>query len=90
MTSTSSHTTRALGRPLLIAVTGLQRGTGVTTTTVALAHGWPGPEPAVVVEADPAGGQLANLVAADPYQGLASMARDVHSGARSVHVADHL
>ncbi|PSR57706.1 MULTISPECIES: BTAD domain-containing putative transcriptional regulator [Nocardia] len=90
MTSTSSHTTRGLGRPLLIAVTGLQRGTGVTTTTVALAHGWPGPEPAVVVEADPAGGQLANLVAADPYQGLASMARDVHSGARSVHVADHL
>ncbi|MBV7706479.1 winged helix-turn-helix domain-containing protein [Nocardia nova] len=90
MTSTSSHTTRALGRPLLIAVTGLQRGTGVTTTTVALAHGWPGPEPAVVVEADLAGGQLANLVAADPYRGLASMARDVHSGARSIHVADHL
>ncbi|OXR39859.1 hypothetical protein B7C42_08071 [Nocardia cerradoensis] len=90
MTSTSSHTPRALGRPLLIAVTGLQRGTGVTTTTVALAHGWPGPEPAVVVEADPAGGQLANLVAADPYRGLASMARAVQSEARSVHVADHL
>ncbi|MGW5520641.1 hypothetical protein ACWEVC_38540, partial [Nocardia africana] len=56
-------------------------GSGVTTTTVALARTWPGPEPAVIVEADPAGGHLANAIGADPYRGLASMARAASAGA---------
>ncbi|WP_280422502.1 BTAD domain-containing putative transcriptional regulator [Nocardia carnea] len=61
--------------PLLIAVAGLSPRAGTTTTTLALAHTWPGPEPALIVEADPAGGQLADMVGADSYLGLASLAR---------------
>ncbi|MFI7189964.1 BTAD domain-containing putative transcriptional regulator [Nocardia nova] len=90
MASPASHATPAPGRPLLIAVAGLGPRTGVTTTTVALAHGWPGPQPAVVVEADPAGGQLADLAGADAYRGLASMAQAVRSGAQRVRIAEHL
>ncbi|MFC3961632.1 BTAD domain-containing putative transcriptional regulator [Nocardia jiangsuensis] len=66
--------------PLLIAVAGLSPRAGTTTTTVALAHAWPGPETALIVEADPAGGQLAEMVGADPYLGLASLARRTGPG----------
>ncbi|WP_431958643.1 BTAD domain-containing putative transcriptional regulator [Nocardia lijiangensis] len=66
--------------PLLIAVAGLSPRAGTTTTTVALAHTWPGPETALIVEADPAGGQLADMVGADPYLGLASLARRTTPG----------
>ncbi|MFE3317540.1 BTAD domain-containing putative transcriptional regulator [Nocardia sp. NPDC059195] len=59
---------------VLIALTGLSSRTGVTTTAVALADAWPGAEPAIVVEADPAGGQLAQLADADPERGLVSLA----------------
>ncbi|WP_432420925.1 hypothetical protein, partial [Nocardia cyriacigeorgica] len=59
---------------VLIALTGLNPHTGVTTTAVALANAWPGTKPAVVVEADPAGGRLARLADADPHRGLASLA----------------
>ncbi|WP_040786044.1 BTAD domain-containing putative transcriptional regulator [Nocardia pneumoniae] len=61
--------------PLLIALAGLGPRVGTTTTAVALACAWPGREAALVVEADPAGGQLADMVGADPYLGLASLAR---------------
>ncbi|MEV6363171.1 BTAD domain-containing putative transcriptional regulator [Nocardia asteroides] len=61
--------------PLLISVAGLTSRAGTTTTTVALAHAWPSPEPTLIVEADPAGGQLADMVDADPHLGLASLAR---------------
>ncbi|MGY0497459.1 BTAD domain-containing putative transcriptional regulator [Nocardia sp. FBN12] len=66
--------------PLLIAVAGLSPRAGTTTTTVALAHSWPGPETALIVEADPLGGQLAEMVGADPYLGLGSMARRTNPG----------
>ncbi|MGV9723446.1 BTAD domain-containing putative transcriptional regulator [Nocardia beijingensis] len=66
--------------PLLIALAGLSPRAGTTTTTLALAHTWPGPEPALIVEADPAGGQLAEMVGADPYLGLASLARATAPG----------
>ncbi|MGY2093525.1 BTAD domain-containing putative transcriptional regulator [Nocardia gipuzkoensis] len=66
--------------PLLIAVAGLSPRAGTTTTTVALAHAWPGPETALIVEADPAGGQLAEIVGADPHLGLASLARRTTPG----------
>ncbi|WP_425296777.1 MinD/ParA family ATP-binding protein, partial [Nocardia cyriacigeorgica] len=46
----------------------------MTTTAVALANAWPDTKPAVVVEADPAGGRLAQLADADPHRGLASLA----------------
>lgn len=61
--------------PYLIAVAGLSSRAGTTTTTVALAHTWPGPETALIVEADPAGGQLADMAGADSHLGLASIAR---------------
>ncbi|MEV0538202.1 bacterial transcriptional activator domain-containing protein [Nocardia salmonicida] len=68
--------------PLLIAVAGLSPRAGTTTTTVALAHTWPGPEAALIVEADPAGGQLADMVGADSRLGLASLARRTSPGQR--------
>ncbi|WP_062993972.1 BTAD domain-containing putative transcriptional regulator [Nocardia anaemiae] len=67
--------------PLLIAVAGLGPRAGTTTTAVALARAWPGREAALVVEADPAGGQLAELVGGDPYLGLASLARTIDPNA---------
>ncbi|WP_460698613.1 BTAD domain-containing putative transcriptional regulator [Nocardia thraciensis] len=88
MTSSGPRTSSGPAHPLLIAVAGLAPHTGVTTTTVALAHTWPGP--AVVVEADPAGGHLAQLAGADPYRGLASIARAARSGARRIPIAEHL
>ncbi len=66
--------------PLLIAVVGLSPRAGTTATTLALAHTWPGPEAGLVVEAGPAGGQLAEMVDADPYLGLASLARAITPG----------
>ncbi|MFD4439896.1 BTAD domain-containing putative transcriptional regulator [Nocardia sp. NPDC058519] len=66
--------------PLLIAVVGLSPRAGTTATALALAHTWPGPEAGLIVEADPAGGQLAEMVDADPYLGLASLARAVTPG----------
>ncbi|MEU6559146.1 BTAD domain-containing putative transcriptional regulator [Nocardia nova] len=76
---------------MLIAVAGARLGSGVTTTTVALARTWPGPEPVVIVEADPAGGHLASAVGVDPYRGLASMARAALAGprARAVEFTEH-
>ncbi|MFF0492922.1 BTAD domain-containing putative transcriptional regulator [Nocardia sp. NPDC004068] len=63
--------------PLVLAVAGVGPRAGVTTTAVAVAQSWPGPEPALVVEADLAGGQLADLNGGDPYLGVASLARAV-------------
>ncbi|MFF4026322.1 BTAD domain-containing putative transcriptional regulator [Nocardia elegans] len=78
---------RGAAHRLLIAVAGVGPGAGVTTTTVALARTWPGPEQAVIVEADPEGGQLAALTGADPYRGLASMARAASAGAPAAALA---
>ncbi|WP_181063604.1 AfsR/SARP family transcriptional regulator [Nocardia nova] len=77
---------------MLIAVAGVAPGSGVTTTTVALARTWPGPDPAVIVEAGPAGGRLANAIGADPYRGLASMARAAAAGTptRALEWTEHV
>ncbi|GAB2694701.1 AfsR/SARP family transcriptional regulator [Nocardia thraciensis] len=79
---------------VLIALTGLGSQTGVTTTAVALAAAWPGPEPAVVVEANPAGGRLAEVTGADPGLGLASLAASAAHGTpdspATVRVLDHV
>lgn len=92
MSSAAPHVNRTPGDPLLIAVAGVGRGSGVTTTTIALARTWPGPEQAVLVEADPAGGQLAEATGADPYRGLASMARAAHAGTKAtvLELTEHL
>ncbi len=83
MSSATPHSSPISGRGLLIAVAGVGPRTGVTTTALALARSWPGPELAVLVEADPAGGQLAGATGADPYRGLASLARAEDAGARA-------
>ncbi|MGW0330172.1 BTAD domain-containing putative transcriptional regulator [Nocardia sp. NPDC003183] len=66
--------------PLLIAVVGLSPRAGTTATTLALARTWPGPEAGLIVEVDPNGGQLAEMVDADPYRGLASLPRAIIPG----------
>ncbi|MFD3430743.1 BTAD domain-containing putative transcriptional regulator [Nocardia fluminea] len=66
--------------PLLIAVVGLSPRAGTTATTLALARTWPGPEAGLILEADPDGGQLAEMVDADPYRGLASLPRAITPG----------
>ncbi|MEU0872948.1 BTAD domain-containing putative transcriptional regulator [Nocardia brasiliensis] len=63
--------------PMMVAVAGLGPRVGTTTTTLALARTWPGPEPSLVVEADPVGGHLAEVGGGDPYLGLASLARTI-------------
>ncbi|GAA5197415.1 hypothetical protein GCM10023322_68630 [Rugosimonospora acidiphila] len=50
------------------------KSTGVTTLSVAVAAGMPGPAPVLLVEADPAGGDLAARFNLPPAPGLASAA----------------
>ncbi|WP_280382928.1 BTAD domain-containing putative transcriptional regulator [Nocardia wallacei] len=90
MTWAAAQSTGGSEHPLLIAVTGLGPRSGVTTTAVALAHAWPGTPPAVLVEADPAGGTLAAVAGTDPYLGLASLARAARSGTPRIRIAEHL
>ena len=73
---TAGSSVRGSQAPLLIAVAGVGPRVGTTTTAVALARAWPGRE-----EADPAGGQLAELVGTDSYLGLASLARTIDPNA---------
>ncbi|WP_067885728.1 winged helix-turn-helix domain-containing protein [Nocardia vaccinii] len=92
MSTRAVPSARTGGRGLLISVAGVGPGSGVTTTTVAVARAWPGPDRAVIVEADSAGGQLADAVGADPYRGLASLARTAQTGAQatSLELTEHL
>ena len=61
-------------RPVpLIALASLKASPGVTTTCLALAAAWPAPR-RLLVEADPAGGDLGPWLGLPPAPGLASMA----------------
>ncbi|MGF6886317.1 DNA-binding SARP family transcriptional activator [Nocardia sp. GAS34] len=71
--------TRAAECAALVAVAGIGPRSGVTTITLALARTWPA-RGVIVVEAAPSGGQLAQLIGADPYQGVASLARTARTG----------
>ncbi|MEU7140439.1 winged helix-turn-helix domain-containing protein [Nocardia sp. NPDC046473] len=53
----------------------------MSTTALALAAAWPGPEPVIVVEADPHGGTLADACGGDPRRGLASLTAAAGEGA---------
>jgi len=59
---------------MLIALTSVKGSPGVTTFTVALAANWPAAARRVVVECDPAGGDLAQRFGLPPSPGLLSMA----------------
>ncbi|MGV9832911.1 BTAD domain-containing putative transcriptional regulator [Nocardia niigatensis] len=58
---------------MLIAVAGLAPGAGASTTALAVAALWPGPERVIMLEADPRGGSLADRCGGDPERGLASL-----------------
>jgi hypothetical protein len=59
----------------MLIVGGSVKGSpGETTFAVALAARWAGPEPALVVEADPAGGDLAKRFGHYPEPGLVALA----------------
>jgi hypothetical protein len=63
---------------MLIAVTSLKSG-GATTLAAALAAVWPG-EPALLIEADPAGGDLGGWHRLPDTPGLASLANACRTG----------
>lgn len=58
----------------LVALCSLKGSPGVTTATVGLAAGWPSSEPRVVVECDPAGGDLLGRYRLETAPGLVSLA----------------
>ncbi|WP_378733335.1 hypothetical protein [Nocardia brasiliensis] len=53
----------------------------MSTSALALAATWPGPEPVIVVEADPHGGTLADACGGDPRRGLTSLTAVAGDGA---------
>ncbi|GHH62480.1 MinD/ParA family ATP-binding protein [Lentzea cavernae] len=76
---------------MLIAICSLKGSPGVTTLTVALGARWTGPEIPIVVEADPAGGDLLTrfrLNAAPSVVGLAASTR-VRGNAEPDQLARH-
>ncbi|MBR7827829.1 hypothetical protein KDK95_16030 [Actinospica sp. MGRD01-02] len=58
---------------MLIALASLKASPGVTTAALALAALWPGGQQVLVVEADPAGGDLAARFGMEPKPGLVSL-----------------
>ncbi len=58
----------------LVALCSLKGSPGVTTASVGLAAGWPSSEPRVVVECDPAGGDLLGRYRLETAPGLVSLA----------------
>ena len=70
---------------MLVAI-GAVKGFGVTTLAVALAARWPKAN-AVVVEADPAGGDLAFRFGHHREPGLAELAADARRGGSGVDLA---
>lgn len=63
----------------LIALASVKGSPGVTTTCLALAAAWPAPR-RLVIEADPAGGDLSPRLGLPPAPGLASMAAAARRG----------
>ncbi len=66
---------------MLLAVCSLKGSPGVTTTTVGLAARWPAPQIPVVIECDPAGGDLLARFRLDQRLGLVSLVAAARSGA---------
>lgn len=76
---------------MLIAVCSLKSSPGATTLAVALGARWPGPEVPVVVEADPAGGDLLTRFRLSPDLTLVTLAASSRNrgNARPDQVAHH-
>ena len=69
---------------MLITLASLKASPGVTTAALALAALWPGEQNVLVLEADPAGGDLAARFSLDPVPGLVSLS----AAARRDHRVD--
>lgn len=65
---------------MLVAVASLKGSPGVTTLSLALAACWPPPLPAILLEADPAGGDLAVRMGLPPTPGTVSLAAATRRG----------
>ncbi|MEV6523194.1 hypothetical protein AB0M43_14685 [Longispora sp. NPDC051575] len=72
---------------MFLTIGSLKGSPGATTIAVGLAAQWPG-EPAVLLEADPAGGDLAARFGGSVEPGLTTLAAAGRSGARAV-LAEH-
>lgn len=65
---------------MMIAVASLKGSPGVTTLSLALAGCWPGPVRAILLEADPAGGDLGVRFGLPPTPGSVSLAAATRRG----------
>jgi hypothetical protein len=74
----------------LLGVLSVKGAPGVTTLSCLLAAVWPGVGPVAVVEADPAGGDLAARFGLSSALGRTSLAAAVRRGGASSPVAPHL
>lgn len=74
---------------MLVSVLSLKGSPGVTTFAVALAARWPGPSRALVVEADPSGGDLALRFSLASTPGLVSLAAAARRGGDADLVWQH-
>jgi len=73
----------------VIAVGSIKGGTGATTLALGLAAGWPQPD-AVLVEADPDGGDLGARFGHHPNPGLVSLVAAARSGATAGLLQAHV
>jgi hypothetical protein len=73
----------------LVALAAAKASPGVTTTAVALAAVWPRPRAVLVVEADPAGGDLAARFGLASEPGLVTLAAARRGAATAATVAAH-
>jgi hypothetical protein len=73
---------------MLIGLCSLKGSPGVTTTAVALAARWPGTEP-ILIEADPAGGDLGPRFGLASLPGLGSLAAAARRSDDPAQLAEH-
>jgi len=73
-----------------VGVFSLKGAPGVTTLSCLLAATWPTPCPLVVVEADPAGGDLAGRFGLSPTLGWSSLSAAIRRSGRSAPLGPHL
>ncbi|MCU1680229.1 MAG: chromosome partitioning protein [Amycolatopsis sp.] len=74
---------------MLVAVLSVKGSPGVTTFSVALAARWPAPGRAVLVEADPSGGDLATRFSLESTPGLLSLTAAARRSADPAMVWQH-
>ena len=78
-----------MGLPMVVAVCSAKNAPGATTLGLGLAALWPDEPQAVLVECDPAGGDLASRFGHYPDPGLLSLAAAARSGPGGVDLAAH-